>query len=38
MVHISNIRRKIDIDNNKPSFIQTVKGAGYRFKTPTFNK
>lgn len=36
MVHISNIRRKIDIDHTKPAFIQTVKGVGYRFKAPSY--
>lgn len=30
MVHISNIRKKIDIDNNNPAFIQTIKGVGYK--------
>ncbi|SET17952.1 DNA-binding response regulator, OmpR family, contains REC and winged-helix (wHTH) domain [Natronincola peptidivorans] len=31
MVHISNIRKKIEKDAKNPIFIQTVKGAGYKF-------
>ncbi|MGD9566767.1 MAG: response regulator [Sedimentibacter sp.] len=33
MVHISNIRKKIDIDNKNPTFIQTIKGVGYKLRT-----
>ncbi len=29
--HIKNIRRKIEDDPKKPSFIQTIYGVGYRF-------
>lgn len=31
VVHISNIRRKIEKDPKKPVFIQTIKGVGYKF-------
>ncbi|MDR5658468.1 response regulator transcription factor [Serpentinicella sp. ANB-PHB4] len=31
MVHISNIRKKIEQDAKNPIFIQTIKGVGYRF-------
>ncbi len=31
MVHISNIRKKIEQDPKNPLFIQTIKGAGYKF-------
>lgn len=31
MVHISNIRKKIEQDPKRPSFIQTIKGVGYKF-------
>jgi DNA-binding response OmpR family regulator len=31
MVHISNIRKKIEENPRNPVFIQTVKGVGYRF-------
>lgn len=34
MVHISNIRRKIEQDPANPIFIETVKGIGYRFNIP----
>lgn len=30
-VHIRNIRRKVDLDPIMPSFIETVRGLGYRF-------
>lgn len=33
MVHISNIRKKIDINDKNPAFIQTIKGVGYKFGT-----
>lgn len=31
MVHISNIRKKIEPDHKNPSYIKTIKGAGYKF-------
>lgn len=31
MVHISNLRKKIEVDPKKPLFIQTIKGVGYKF-------
>ena len=31
MVHIKNLRRKIEADPQKPMFIQTIWGKGYRF-------
>lgn len=31
LVHISNIRKKIEQDPKNPVFIQTVKGMGYKF-------
>jgi len=31
-VHINRIREKIEDDSSKPKFIETVWGAGYRFK------
>ncbi|MDQ0903475.1 response regulator transcription factor [Paenibacillus sp. V4I7] len=33
-VHITNLRRKIEIDPKKPKYIQTVWGLGYRFAKP----
>ena len=33
MVHISNIRKKIEKDPRNPIFIHTIKGVGYRFNT-----
>jgi DNA-binding response OmpR family regulator len=32
MVHISNIRKKIEKDPKKPAFLHTVKGFGYQFR------
>jgi len=34
-VHIHAIRKKIEADPANPSYIQTVRGIGYRLKTPT---
>lgn len=34
MVHISNLRKKIESNPNKPKFIQTVRGFGYKFCLP----
>jgi DNA-binding response OmpR family regulator len=31
MVHVSNLRKKIEADPAKPQWIQTVRGFGYRF-------
>ena len=31
MVHISNLRNKIEDEPKKPEMIRTVKGLGYRF-------
>lgn len=31
MVHISNLRKKIEPDPKNPTYIQTIKGVGYRF-------
>jgi DNA-binding response OmpR family regulator len=31
MVHISNIRKKVEQNPSNPTFIQTVKGVGYKF-------
>ncbi|WLR51377.1 response regulator transcription factor [Bacillus tianshenii] len=33
MVHISNLRKKIEVDPANPIFIQTVRGFGYKFST-----
>ena len=30
-VHVQHIRKKIEPDPNKPRYVQTVRGAGYRF-------
>jgi DNA-binding response OmpR family regulator len=31
MVHICNLRKKIEVDASKPEFILTVRGVGYKF-------
>lgn len=31
MVHISNLRKKLEIDPSRPRWIRTVRGFGYRF-------
>ncbi len=31
-VHIGQIRKKIELDSDEPSFIQTVRGVGYKFE------
>jgi DNA-binding response OmpR family regulator len=31
-VHISKVREKVELDPSKPQYIETVWGAGYRFK------
>ncbi|WP_346016595.1 response regulator transcription factor [Chroococcidiopsis sp. CCMEE 29] len=37
-VHIGQIRKKIEIDATQPVLIQTVRGVGYKFEAPNFNK
>lgn len=32
MVHISNIRNKIEMDSKKPAYLKTIKGLGYKFE------
>ncbi len=34
-VHIGQIRKKIEIDPSTPSYIQTVRGVGYKFESPS---
>ncbi|WP_256757399.1 response regulator transcription factor [Cohnella sp. WQ 127256] len=36
MVHISNLRKKLEMDPTRPRWVQTVRGFGYRF-CPTNN-
>ena len=31
-VHLANLRRKLGDDASRPSFVETVRGVGYRFK------
>ena len=31
-VHIKKIREKVEVDNSKPQYIETIWGVGYRFK------
>ncbi|WP_194287328.1 response regulator transcription factor [Gracilibacillus oryzae] len=31
MVHISNLRKKLETDSNTPKYIETVRGIGYKF-------
>lgn len=35
MVHISNLRKKMEIDPSQPKWVQTVRGFGYRFNPST---
>lgn len=35
MVHVSNLRKKIETNPAKPVFIQTVRGIGYKFTNPS---
>jgi len=32
MVHISNIREKIEEDPKNPVYLKTIRGLGYRFE------
>ncbi|GAE93932.1 phosphate regulon transcriptional regulatory protein PhoB [Gracilibacillus boraciitolerans JCM 21714] len=32
MVHISNLRKKLETDTNQPKYIETLRGIGYKFK------
>lgn len=34
MVHMSNLRKKIEADPANPKFILTIKGVGYKFNSP----
>ncbi|MEK8127233.1 response regulator transcription factor [Paenibacillus filicis] len=34
MVHISNLRDKIEEDTRKPEYIKTIRGLGYKLETP----
>jgi DNA-binding response OmpR family regulator len=34
-VHIGQIRKKIEIDTSQPALIQTVRGVGYKFESPS---
>ena len=33
-VHLGNLRRKLGDDATRPVFVETVRGAGYRFRVP----
>lgn len=35
MVHISNIREKIEDDPKNPVYLKTIRGLGYKFEKPT---
>ena len=37
-VHIGQIRKKIEIDTSQPALIQTVRGVGYKFESPTIGR
>lgn len=34
MVHISNIREKIEKDSKKPEYLKTIRGLGYKIEAP----
>jgi two-component system phosphate regulon response regulator PhoB len=33
-VYVRRIREKIEVDPENPRYLQTVRGAGYRFELP----
>ena len=33
-VHIRHLREKLEVEPDKPVLIQTIRGAGYRFRAP----
>lgn len=35
MVHIRNLRDKIEVDSKRPRYIQTVWGVGYKLDGPS---
>lgn len=37
MVHISNIREKIERDSKKPEYLKTIRGLGYKINAPAEN-
>lgn len=37
-VHISNLRKKIESDPTRPSYILTVRGVGYKFNVPSTDR
>ncbi|WP_151737011.1 response regulator transcription factor ['Paenibacillus yunnanensis' Narsing Rao et al. 2020] len=37
MVHISNIREKIERDSKKPEYLKTIRGLGYKIDAPVEN-
>lgn len=37
MVHISNIREKIERDSKKPEYLRTIRGLGYKIEAPVEN-
>ncbi|MCM3782186.1 response regulator transcription factor [Neobacillus mesonae] len=37
MVHISNIREKIELDSKKPEYLKTIRGLGYKMDAPMEN-
>lgn len=34
MVHISNIRQKIERDSRQPEYLKTIRGLGYKIEAP----
>ncbi|MNI68863.1 Alkaline phosphatase synthesis transcriptional regulatory protein PhoP [compost metagenome] len=37
MVHISNIREKIERDSKRPEYLKTIRGLGYKINAPVEN-